>query len=935
MILMFLRQQIFVHNIIYSAAERCFTAHAILLQTLKQTTHVNRTNRTEHVIEANMMLDEEESMSVHENDLPLMSNVSDILVHHYILNLKCHLEDRKISGSVVICCKPTESDKSPSCDHPNADRKERLTCQTKTSNVTNSQGQLETASRSLTDSKVPAQSYIHSCDEKQDSLSTNTVTSPLPAPFVSDTDDCFLNKNLVVTSKECADEDLSDFQIFQNSVGSQNSVKEKVVFDRKRKSDPSDRFEDGMLTKKVHAKGETLHPDHIIVDRYLSYRSKSTDFNEKPCNEALLLKQNGSPSRNIYPEVSSGEIVGTEFQMILDCCDINILNVQDLTECEEDLEQITDDPINKIQRLGNDGNVNTNLLKFTVEKHCIRIHKPGCSNIKDFPRMLKISFLTKPEGQSLKWTGDQEGKPCVYTHGNWINNRSLFPSQDVPVSMATWQAVVSVEESVTVVMSGDREPVPSTTKDGWTHFYFHTQMAMPSSTISLAIGHWQVTSLINCDSNHSELVVKKTIPCRLFCAESLMPAARTEIGQYIGSCLRAAYDTLGPHPFQRLDIVIVPSSFDSLGMASPSMLYLSQSVLVGDFSMCVRIAHEVSHSWFGLAIGPSDWTEEWLTEGFCTYTEDIIHNLAMQTVGGWTEEYGDHHREIRDLLRYRTLVAELEHTDEELQTLRPNKEGNQEESSIVYVKNGMNPDKSFMQVHYVKGYFLLRYLERKAGRNPFLCVMKKYVQQFNGRLVSSQDVLSFFLKSCTELQEQDITEAVICSEWLDWPGIPKHLQNFQLHKENSLASRVHDEVETLADLSRHWKGSRKQWQQKRKCLLKMDAIQITLLMEELLHARKLSKDIIHDLGTLHSITRQNAEIQHRWCELVIQHKLRKYYGDIRHFLVRHQAMGVYLYGELMISRDKEQKLLAMEVFEQLNTDMEPDPLKSVRAMLYG
>lgn len=58
---------------------------------------------------------------------------------------------------------------------------------------------------------------------------------------------------------------------------------------------------------------------------------------------------------------------------------------------------------------------------------------------------------------------------------------------------------------------------------------------------------------------------------------------------------------------------------------SPSLLFLSQSVLCPDHSMCVRVAHELCHTWFGLITGPLDWTEEWLTEGFCTYSEDILH----------------------------------------------------------------------------------------------------------------------------------------------------------------------------------------------------------------------------------------------------------------------------------------------------------------------
>ena len=45
----------------------------------------------------------------------------------------------------------------------------------------------------------------------------------------------------------------------------------------------------------------------------------------------------------------------------------------------------------------------------------------------------------------------------MFTHGHWINNRSLFPSQDVPVAMATWQATIHVPQETVALMSGDEE----------------------------------------------------------------------------------------------------------------------------------------------------------------------------------------------------------------------------------------------------------------------------------------------------------------------------------------------------------------------------------------------------------------------------------------------------------------------------------------------
>lgn len=45
--------------------------------------------------------------------------------------------------------------------------------------------------------------------------------------------------------------------------------------------------------------------------------------------------------------------------------------------------------------------------------------------------------------------------------------------------------------------------------------------------------------------------------------------------------------------------------------------------------MCIRISHEVCHSWFGLLLGALDWTEEWLSEGFATFCEDYVHAQAV------------------------------------------------------------------------------------------------------------------------------------------------------------------------------------------------------------------------------------------------------------------------------------------------------------------
>ena len=71
-------------------------------------------------------------------------------------------------------------------------------------------------------------------------------------------------------------------------------------------------------------------------------------------------------------------------------------------------------------------------------------------------------------------------------------------------------------------------------------------------------------------------------------------------------------------------VVVAKTETLLTSLYSPNMAFLSQSILARDGSMCTRVAHEISHSWFGLLIGAKDWSEEWLSEGFATYMEERI-----------------------------------------------------------------------------------------------------------------------------------------------------------------------------------------------------------------------------------------------------------------------------------------------------------------------
>lgn len=56
--------------------------------------------------------------------------------------------------------------------------------------------------------------------------------------------------------------------------------------------------------------------------------------------------------------------------------------------------------------------------------------------------------------------------------GSPINNRALFPCQEPPVAMSTWQATVRAAASFVVLMSGENSAKPTPLREGTVRVFF-------------------------------------------------------------------------------------------------------------------------------------------------------------------------------------------------------------------------------------------------------------------------------------------------------------------------------------------------------------------------------------------------------------------------------------------------------------------------------
>ncbi|XP_035165042.1 aminopeptidase O isoform X2 [Oxyura jamaicensis] len=667
-----------------------------------------------------------------------------------------------------------------------------------------------------------------------------------------------------------------------------------------------------------------------------------------------------------------------DFLLVLDCCDLSVLKVEEvdvaavsgtekftrsakLTDVSKELANLRNQIVHELVTLPSDRwkeqlyyytccsqAPGCGELLFTTGTWSLEIRKSGIQTPTDFPHALRIWYKTKPEGRSVTWTTDQSGRPCVYTMGSPINNRALFPCQEPPIALSTWQASVRTAASFVVLMSGENSAEPVQLQEGIKSWYYYVTMPMPASTFTIAVGCWQevkqsFTPAVQTNNEfslpcsqadfrgHEESCghveypcrfqnpaarLQRVIPYRVFAPWCLMKCCEEHLLQLIPQCLSAAYATLGTHPFSRLDVLIVPSNFSSLGMASPHIIFLSQSVLPGGSHLCgTRLCHEIAHAWFGLAIGARDWTEEWISEGFATFLEDVFWARAQQL--SHDEEKAQ--QELKALLRWRRLRDEVQNSEEELQVLRS---GLTVESIFTnWLDTSGIPKVLFLIENSIDCTTAASSIAQKLKLHSYCCKMLNWLPEMKGILLLSIALkmsLASFLQSTLKSQ----IRKPLLEEGETW-------------KESRLVQQVSGEVtKWIRTNQRIRKSGKKKRRQDEVIFQKLLPDQLVLLLEYLLEEKTLCPRTLQCLEKTYKLHDQDAEVRHRWCELVVKHKYVPGYGDVEKFLREDQAMGVYLYGELMVNEDAKQQELAYKCFAAAREQMDMSSAKVVAEMLF-
>jgi len=485
-------------------------------------------------------------------------------------------------------------------------------------------------------------------------------------------------------------------------------------------------------------------------------------------------------------------------------------------------------------------------------------------------RSIRIKYTTGRNAEALQWLDpiqtSGESYPFLFTQSEAILARSWIPLQDSPGIRFTYTAEVKAPKELLVVMSAGNPQKKN--PDGL--YRFTMDQPIPAYLLALAVG---------------DLQFKEVGPrTGVYAEPSIIRSAAYEFAE-MEDMLKAAEKLYGPYQWGRYDLLVLPPSFPFGGMENPRLTFATPTILAGDRSLTSLVAHELAHSWSGNLVTNGTWNDFWLNEGFTVYFE----NRIMEALNG--KSYSD----MLASLSYQDLLDEVENLISE---------GKGPDTRLALQLDGRNPDDGVSSVAYDKGFFFLKFLESKVGREKFDLFLKKYFADHQFESMTTDKFIIYLDQNLMKNNPGKLNEADIAA-WIFDEGIPP-----------MLVEPVSDRFAAVDEVLIKWKNGTPITT----LISREDLITKTWSTHEWLHfLRNLPDQIadrqMHELDDYMDFTHSgNAEILAAWFEPVIRNEYKPGYANLENFLlsVGRRKFLIPLYKEML--KSESGKKMASEIY---------------------
>ncbi len=372
--------------------------------------------------------------------------------------------------------------------------------------------------------------------------------------------------------------------------------------------------------------------------------------------------------------------------------------------------------------------------KSSYEEKGTRLSIPYFNTTSDtFNIRVVYEGTPKRVGFSSFVFGEINGMSCTYNLNEPNYASTWFPCNDIPSDKALLDIKITNDSSEVSASNGLLMGV--TTNGSRRTYYWKSNYPISTYLICLFSSDYKTFSQEYISQNKQD-----TMAIDYYVFPNQLEDAKIDFQDH-PDMINFFAKTFGEYPFIKEKYGVAEFLWQLGAMETQTLTGIGSNFIGGNKLFDDVYAHELSHHWWGDAVGPETWKDIWLNEGFASYCEA----LYKEHIGG-----------------FNALRAAM------LSKYRDNFYG------TLY-----NPKDLFGKTVYEKGAWVLHMLRHEVGDSTFFKILRTYYQTYKYKNASTRD----FENICEKISGKNLEQ--FFNQWVfDGSGILNVDYSWETDKNN-------------------------------------------------------------------------------------------------------------------------------------------------------